>query len=306
MEKERVGSYAGRAFYGLFALTFAVWIVAFAPAARRAAYDALIICRDVILTTVLPFSVASDLLISSGFCEAAGRIAGKPVSRLFGISRTGAGVFILGLAGGYPSGAYAVSELYSEGAVDRSEAEVLISYTNNATPAFAAAYVGSLLGSARAGLMCYGAVVFSAVLFGITGRKKAGSAVCAKPAARLNPSLPRSVSAGAESAVVICANVIVFRVISGALSGLPFGAFISAIPEITSGVSLLASKIGDPRLAASFISSLVSFSGLSVASQVSSAVSAHGIRMRYYVIGKIFQAVSSFFAVYLLYPLFFS
>ena len=297
---------AGSVFYGLFALLFAVWLVVFAAEAREAAAEALIICRDVILTTVLPFSVASDLLVCSGFCETVGRVAGRPLSRLFGISETGAGVFVLGLFGGYPSGAYAVSELCSAGRIGRSEAEVLISYTNNATPAFAAVYVGSLLGSARAGVLCCLSVIFSAVLFGLIIRKKAGSPVCVNEGSPHRFSLPRSVSAGASGAVVICANVIVFRVISKALSALPLGGFLSAIPEITSGAAVLASAVSDPRLSASLVCSLVSFSGLSVASQVSAAVSECGIRMRYYVTGKIFQAAASFFAVYLLYPIFFS
>ena len=47
-----------------------------------------------------------------------------------------AGALVLGLAGGYPVGARTAAELYAQGALTRDEAERLLTFWNNANPAF--------------------------------------------------------------------------------------------------------------------------------------------------------------------------
>ena len=288
------------------AAAFAVWMIVGGNEVRSSAYNGLLICRDVILTTVFPFACAADLLIRSGVCGVIGRYAGRPFSVLLGLSGCGAGIFLLSLVGGYPSGAAAVRDSYDSGMIGKSEAEILISYTNNASPAFCIVFAGGLLGSARAGAMCYAVLIFSAILWGTLLRKRTDPVKGGKDGGVHDFSFSSSVSSAASSAVMICANVIVFSVISGALTRLPAGAALSALSEITNGVIGLSAAIADPRLRACAVCSLISFSGFCVASQVSGVAGRSGLSSRLYMSGKIFQAFISFFALYLLYPLFLS
>ena len=238
----------------------------------------------------------------AGLCGAAGRLLGAPFSRLLGLSDDGAGVFFLGLIGGYPSGAVSAGELYSKGAISRDEAERLISFTNNATPAFAAGFCGSVLGDARCGALLYSVCIVSSVVWGVMIRKKAGK----REKSKLRLSVPRLSSAvlsASSSCVVICADVIVFSIISGALSRLPLGFVIPALFEVTGGAVSLAAHVRDLRLCGSAVCALVSFSGLCVADQTDGVCRGYGLSPGYYLAGKPVQAVLSFLLYYLSYPL---
>ena len=299
MKKRRI---IGTAASALFITLYTVYLIVFGSWAKEDAEKGLRLCADVILKTVMPFSVASSLIVSSGLCGAAGRLLGAPFSRLLGLSDDGAGVFFLGLIGGYPSGAVSAGELYSKGAISRDEAERLISFTNNATPAFAAGFCGSVLGDARCGALLYSVCIVSSVVWGVMIRKKAGK----REKSKLRLSVPRLSSAvlsASSSCVVICADVIVFSIISGALSRLPLGFVIPALFEVTGGAVSLAAHVRDLRLCGSAVCALVSFSGLCVADQTDGVCRGYGLSPGYYLAGKPVQAVLSFLLYYLSYPL---
>ena len=81
---------------------FTAYLLFFGAQSKQDAANGLSVCVNVILTTVFPFSVAAQLLITSGICGRLGRIIKKPASVLFGLSPAGAGLLLLGFIGGYP------------------------------------------------------------------------------------------------------------------------------------------------------------------------------------------------------------
>ncbi len=292
----------------LLSTVFAASLIVFSEQAKQGAAEGLIICRDVILVSVFPFSIAASLLIGSGALGFAGRLAGAAAGRIFGISSAGVGVVLLGAVGGFPTGAYAASELYSSKTICKEEAERIISYTNNPTPAFMIGYIGDLVGSAGTGLFCYLCVLFSSFLWGFLIRKRNGK-IQSEKAFYGNISFSGAVKKSAASAVAVCGSVIVFSVIARIISGLipdqAAGAAICSVFEISSGAAALCS-IGAPlRLTASLLCALCSFSGVCIMSQVKTEAESAGLRIKYYVIGKAAQSVFSFCLCYALYPLFF-
>ncbi|MBO4868248.1 MAG: hypothetical protein J5585_00895 [Clostridia bacterium] len=287
----------------LFIVLYTAYLLVFSDRAKADAAAGLRLCAGVILPAVFPFSVASSLIVSSGLCGVLGKYVGRPLSALLGLSGSGAGVFFLGLVGGYPTGASSCARLYRDNAVSKAEAEALVSYTNNATPAFSAVFIGSLLGSRRAGFAVYLSCIASAFLWGLLLRKKTGSHV-PNASASGGCDLSSCVASSARSAVVICADVVVFSIISGALSAVPYCGVVSALPELTNGAVKLSGMISDPRLRGAAVCALTSFSGLCVMDQVCGVCREAGLSARYYVIGKPLQALFSFFAFYLSYPLF--
>ena len=294
-------------FPAVFSFAFAVCLIVFSDVSKTGAAEGLRICRDVILTSVFPFSAAASLLISSGAIGALGRITGGIVGRAFGVSDAGAGVILLGAVGGFPTGAYAASNLYLSGKLSKTEAEKLISYTNNPTPAFMVGYVGSLLGSAVIGVYCYTCILVSALLWGVLIRGKykrsEGNAVV-----DTEFSFSSSVSKSVFSAVIICGFVIIFSVISNIVTVIGGGlvsSIICPLFEITSGVGLIFSYGLPLRMTASLLCAVCSFSGLCIYSQVKTETDSAGISVKYYIAGKTFQAVISFILSFALYPLFF-
>lgn len=283
---------------------FTSYLLFFGAQSKQDAAKGLSVCVNVILTTVFPFSVAAQLLITSGICGHLGSLIKTPASHLFGLSPSGAGILLLGFAGGYPSGASGAAELYKRGEISKSEAEVIISYTNNATPAFMINFIGLLSGSAKLGLICYLINVFSALLWAFILRKRTNIKTV-KIAEYKDFSFISAVSSSAYSTVYVCAFVIIFSVISGAFSRLPLPYISQILPsvfEITTGAVILSEAGFDARVTAAALCAAASFSGLCAASQVFSAAKNAGVSAKYYIPGKIFQAFVSFFALYLIYP----
>ena len=283
---------------------FTAYLLFFGAQSKQDAANGLSVCVNVILTTVFPFSVAAQLLITSGICGRLGSLIKAPASFLFGLSPSGAGVLLLGFVGGYPSGAAGASELYKRGEISKDEAEVIISYTNNATPAFMINFTGILLCSAKLGFICYLINIFSALLWAFLLRKKPGKR-CEKSANKSDFSFISAVTSSAVSTVYVCAFVIIFSVISGAFSRIPMPYICQILPslfEITSGAVILSKAVWSVRVTAAVLCAASSFSGLCVASQVFSAAKSAGFSAKYYIPGKIFQAFVSFFTLYLIYP----
>lgn len=283
---------------------FTAYLLFFGAQSKQDAANGLSVCVNVILTTVFPFSVAAQLLITSGICGRLGRIIKKPASVLFGLSPAGAGLLLLGFIGGYPCGASGAAELYDSGQISKSEAEVIISYTNNATPAFMINYVGLLLGEKTLGLVCYFINILSALLWAFLLRKRTDK----KPGSQDNSrdfSFVSAVTKSALSALYVCAFIIVFSVISGAFARLDIPYISRILPvlfELTTGAEILSASGYGARITAAALCAAASFSGLCVASQVFSAADGAGFSAKYYIPGKVFQAFISFILLYLIYP----
>ena len=288
----------------MFIVLYTAYLLVFGGAAKEAARAGLSVCFDVIFTTVFPFSVAAQMLISSGICAFLGKTAAKPLARLFNLSDGGAGIFMLGLVGGYPTGAAGAAELYSKGELSKSEAEVLISYTNNATPAFMITFIGGLLGSNRVGLICYAVNICSAVIWAILMRGKTKTER-KNAAVQTEFSFGKSVLSCGASALNICFFIIIYSVICSALSLIPVPYLSSVLPpfiELTSGAAVFSGAGFGGRLSASLLCAASSFSGLCVLSQVIAVSKRAGISVKYYVFGKIFQTFISFIAFFIIYP----
>lgn len=258
------------------------------------------------------FSVCrgSDAFVNSGLCKAAGWLLGKPIRALFGLSDAGAGTLLIGFIGGFPSGAYSASKLYGDGIIEKNEAERLISFCNNATPAFVAGYVGSLIGIAGAGLFCYACILLPTLIYGIAIRKK--PPLCAARADNKNGALDvfvTSIKEASLSSVYVCGFVIMFSVFSfcvrKVIPGDTVPALLVSVFEITGGVDCITSLGLPERLECSLCCFSVSLSGLCVLSQIGAETGKYGLSLGYYLLGKPVQAVCSFVLSYFLYPLIF-
>lgn len=91
---------------------------------------------QVVLPSLLPFFIVSELLLNLGFVHLLGLLLEpvmRPVFRLPGAASLGVAI---GYTSGYPIGAMIGARLRQEGLCTREEAEHLVAFTNNASPLF--------------------------------------------------------------------------------------------------------------------------------------------------------------------------
>ena len=124
--------------------------------AAQGVRDGIDLCITSVIPALFPFFAASQLLVSLGAAEVLGRGAGPLFRQLFGIGGAGASAFLLGLIGGYPVGAKTTESLVRQGLLPPEDGALLLTFCNNAGPAFILGITGSgVFQSPRAGVWLY-------------------------------------------------------------------------------------------------------------------------------------------------------
>ncbi|MEG6521574.1 sporulation integral membrane protein YlbJ [Desulfotomaculum sp. 1211_IL3151] len=91
---------------------------------------------NIVLPSLLPFFIASEILMKLGLVRFMGVLL-EPVMRpLFNVPGAGAFVIVIGFTSGYPIGSMVTANLRQQGLCTRIEAERLMSFTNNSSPLF--------------------------------------------------------------------------------------------------------------------------------------------------------------------------
>lgn len=88
---------------GAAVLGTGVGLVLYTSESIETAGKAAAMCIEVILPSLFPFLVVSNLIIGLGFAEAVGRIASPVMRRLFNLNGSCASAFIMGSSADIPS-----------------------------------------------------------------------------------------------------------------------------------------------------------------------------------------------------------
>ena len=316
---------------GLLAvIACAAALVGFPKEAVQAASDGLQLCLNVIVPSLFPFFVISNLAVELGLAARIGRGIEPAMRRLFNVSGACASAFVLGFVGGYPVGARTAISLYERGECSRREAERLLSFCNNSGPAFILGVVGAgVFADNRVGLLLYLVHGLASVIVGLCFRGwKSGSDVRRAPKPKEQASragfaeaFTSSVKSAFASSLNICGFVIFFTVIikmmfiSGILPLLseaisvvlaPIGMdeemstrLITGIIELSSGVWSLSDAAGSLSTGAAMAAFMLGWAGISVHCQTLSFLCDSGLSGRTYIIGKLMHGVISAALVWL-------
>ena len=148
--------------------TLAILLLRQAETAAQAVRDGIQLCLTSVIPALFPFFAVSSLLVALGAAEAAGRALARPFGQLFRCGGAGCAALLLGLVGGYPVGARTAAELVRRGELSPAEGARLLTFCNNAGPAFAIGVAGvSVFGSARTGVWLYLLHCAAALLTGL-------------------------------------------------------------------------------------------------------------------------------------------
>ena len=267
----------------------------------------LTLCARTVIPSLFPFMVISELLVSSGAGEAFGRLFSRLMQWLFGLSGAGASAVFLGSMCGFPVGAKTAVGLLDRNAISKTECEHLLTFTNNPGSAFLITGVGmSLYGNRRLGVLLYATVLATGFFVGFLAR----FFLRRRNEPLEHPHFPSglhiggvetftgAVSGAATSMLTVCAYVIFFSALTGALGcavsdgggGATGYALLSGLLEMTGGISLAAS-LRDPRWALILTAAFAGWSGISVHCQIMTLCSGRGLSFKPYILAKAFQGI---------------
>ena len=251
------------------------------------------ICMMQVIPALLPFFVCS-ILIGAAFTGTDIPLL-RPIGRLCRMPKGSESLLVLGLLGGYPAGAQAISQAYKSGQLSKEDAHRLLGFCSNAGPAF-------LFGIASA-TFPYSWLPWALWLIHIISALATGMLLPGgnRNAVRLACSRSMNITEALEQAIRImakvCGWIILFRIIQSFLDSL-FLQRISATERVgVIGLLELANGclelpvINDLGLRALLCSAFLSLGGLCVTMQTLSVTGSLGLGM--YPIGKALQCTIS-------------
>lgn len=263
------------------------------------------LCYRTVVPAMFPFLFLSSLLLSE--------LSGKQnrmlqsLAKRLGIPPGGEGILVVGLLGGYPTGAASVADFYKHNKLQRHHAERLLGFCNNAGPAFIFGMAGNLF-PLKAAWVLWGIHILSAIITATILPQTTVTAI--KKATQNHISASQALSQSLRVMSYICGWVILFKVLilfcnQWFLWYLPVSmqVLIQGLLELSNGCCSLTS-IGNPAIEFILFSVFLSMGGICVLMQTASVASE--LSMRWYVIGKLIQSSISFllsiFAAQLIFP----
>lgn len=262
--------------------------------------DGLSLAAGRALPALVPFFLASGLLVRTGFAETFGRLLARPLARLYRLPPAAASAVLLGLTGGYPVGAATAAELLEQGALRREEAARVNLFCNCASPGFCIGLVGlGVFGSARTGAVLYGIQALSALLAGLL-TARGGSPQRLPPNGMLPVRAPRegfaaafctAVQQAAATSLTVTAFLTVFsillRLLAPVLAPIPYGQALASLIELTNGLDRLTALPLSRGGLVTLASFLLGFGGLAVHFQVRALAAPQDLPMAGFTAAKL-------------------
>jgi len=141
-----------------------IFMLSFPDICKAAAIKGIIICGQVIIPTLFPFTFCVLFIVNSNTVFL--KSINKTMFKLFRLSTEEFTVMILSVIGGYPTGAKLISKLYDDKLISEKKAQLMLCYCVNAGPAFIVMAIGQgVLHSAKIGYILLIAHIIPAFLF---------------------------------------------------------------------------------------------------------------------------------------------
>lgn len=287
---------------------------------------------QIVMPALLPFFLVSELLLSLGALRFIAALFEPAVRPLFNLPGVAAFVIVLGYTSGAPLGAVYTARLRAANLLTRAEAERLIAFTSNASPLFmfVAIPVGMLnnpeLGTTIA-FSHYTANLILGFLLGLGSRRFAPQVYPRSPKAKPEFALPAdsSVAWGTLLTDAIRRSVATMALIGGfitffsviieffrALGLLELVSRILAfllwplnlsphlspgiacgLLEMTMGCRAISEAPAGIREKLTAVSLVLGWTGLSIHAQVAGVLADTDVRLKTFVLGRVFQSLTS-------------
>jgi len=257
------------------------------------AAEGIDLCLRTVVPSLLPFFVLSILLTNA----VSGTIIPflSPVGRLCGIPRGAESLLLIGLLGGYPVGAQAITEAYHGGSLTKQDAHRLLGFCSNAGPAFIFGIAGSLFRFQKSVFFLWGIHILSALMVGMILPDKAKGKTRVRASTQI--SFPAALAKAIRILSGVCGWIILFRIFIAFLDRwvlwiLPETARLLLIGslELANGCNSLLQAQSEP-LRFMLAAVILGFGGICVGMQTISVTGELGTG--FYFPGKLLQGLIS-------------
>ncbi|MBR4949320.1 MAG: hypothetical protein IKZ25_00930 [Clostridia bacterium] len=307
---------------------FALFVLKNPKIAATGVTDGLFVCVNQLIPSIFPFMVFSNFIIKTNLHKKIGKCFSKPFEKFLKIGENSVGIVFLSFLSGFPSGALMTNELYKRNQCTKNEAERLMGFCNNASPAFCIAVLGDkIFHNPFMGFLVYICHVFSAFISGfIISRNSENNFLTHKKDTTDKKistisAFVKSITQSAVSNFYICSFVTFFYAFLNMVDYLSLvsylNRFLSFSPqvqncvnsvifgliEITNGINMLKS-LSPLSLAVSGL--ILSFSGFCILCQCSNYAYDSNLSMKYYLKTKLLQSVISFILCFIMGVIFLS
>ncbi len=280
----------------VLAAALLLWLLADAQRVRESASEALRLCAASVVPALFPFLVVTGLLMSLGFGAWASPILAPLMTGLYRLPGAAGSAPLLGFLGGYPVGARTAADLYRRGLLTKGETERLLTFCNNANPAFLISVLGvGVFHSVRAGICLLLIHILSALLTGLCFRGQSAARDVPPPLSAsppdFLPAFAEAVGNAASAMLRVCAFVAFFYVLAQPLKAWdsPAAAPLVGTLELFSLTPMLTPD-GYGFILASICAG---WGGLSALGQTAAVLQDTGLSVRPCLLGKLAQAAFS-------------
>ena len=126
------------------------------------------VCGEVVIPSLFPFMILAEFIALSGASDTLSKPLSPLAKRLFGLPKVTAAPIFLSFISGYPVGASLAKRLYDGGKISRMDAEKMLTFTVNSSPAMLIFAVGvGMLGNKKYGYLLFIIHLLASVLNGI-------------------------------------------------------------------------------------------------------------------------------------------
>lgn len=233
---------------------------------KNGVISGILLCGNVIIPSLFPFTVCVLILMRSGFPDLFISIR-KPIKWIFGINISEFTAMFLSFIGGYPIGAKLIDKAYNNGNTTKERARNILLYSINAGPAFIVLAIGEgfLSNKALGFVLLFSHILSSLIIAFFLSFNLRSSYVFTYHQEReysLADNFVESTTESANTILNICAIIILFSGVSSAFASfeIPFFTFITNLLEVTTAISNTKNIY--------LISFLLGFGGISIWLQV--------------------------------------
>lgn len=258
-----------------------------------AGQNAISLCLMTVIPSLFPFFLLSNLL-GAGLLGYTGKSLGW-LGKLLKIPKGSESLFLIGILGGYPTGAKAVADAYRNRCISREDGCRMLGFCSNAGPSFLFGIVGAQFTSGITVFALWLIHILSAVCVGVTlpgGCEETEKTIKSSPI-----TLPQALKQSVSTMAQVCGWILVFRVVFAYLSRwllwlLPMQVrvLICGFLEITIGTAALSVFPGE-WMRFLFAGVILAFGGVCVTLQTLSLTGNLGMEM--YLPGKALQCIYS-------------
>ena len=277
---------------------FFVIMLIFPRQTFEGASNGLLLWFQIVLPTLLPFIILSNLLIHTNGVTYISAIVKPFVQRLFRVSDYGCYAVFVGFFCGYPMGAKVVADLIQTEKISQQEGQYLLSFCNNTSPMFIISFIvmqnlkneSLLLGTL---VILYLAPVVCSFLF-----RRLYKIQTRMSSQKIHNHtfdfdfqiFDTCIMNGFETITKVGGYIILFSILFSLAKQLPLMWFLPAL-EITCGVSHITS-LGIPlAILFPYVLALTSFGGFCAIAQTNSMIQDTKLSIVPYIIQKLITAL---------------